>query len=186
MAQFTKKAIIATFLELLETRSLDKITITDITERCEINRKTFYYYYEDLYDLIEDIFRIETQKVLDDTKECASFYEEFKRAIMLLFEYKKAIAHAFNSKSKDIVEQYLQKVTARFIKRYVEQYAQEVNATEKEIQFACNYYCCSIIATTLDWIKNGTQEESEAFVRTMSELFERTVRIVLQVSQQTK
>lgn len=184
MAQFTKKAIIAAFLDLLEVKSLDKITITDITERCEINRKTFYYYYDDLYDLIEDIFLMETQKVLDDTKESSSFYEEFKHAIMLMLEYKKAMFHIYNSKSKDILERYLQNVTERFIKRYVEQCAKKVNATPTQTQFACEYYRCSMIAVTLSWIRKGTEEETEEFVSNMSKLFERTVMIVLQIPQQ--
>lgn len=181
MAQFTKKAIISAFLDLLEVESLDKITITDITEHCEINRKTFYYYYEDLYDLIEDIFQMETQKVLDDTKEGTSLYEEFKHAIMLLLEYKKAMFHMYNSKSKDILERYLQNVTERFVKRYVEQRAQKVNATQAQTQFACEYYRCSLIAVTLNWLRKSAEEETEEFVFRVSELFERTVETVLQI-----
>ena len=66
MSQFTKKAIVETFLELLKEHSLDKITVKDIVEKCGINRNTFYYYYQDIYDLIDDVFDIETKKVLED------------------------------------------------------------------------------------------------------------------------
>ena len=48
MSQFTKKAIVETFLELLKEHSLDKITVKDIVEKCGINRNTFYYYYQDI------------------------------------------------------------------------------------------------------------------------------------------
>lgn len=182
MAQFTKKAIIATFLELLSKYSLDKITITDITEKCEINRKTFYYYYEDIYALIEDIFQMEAQKVLDDAQECASFYEEFNRAIILVLQYKQAVIHLYHSKSKDVLEKYLYNVTERFIMRYVKKYAEEVHASEQDVQFACNYYRSTIIAATLEWIKNGTKEAPEVFVQDMSDIFEQTVKIVLAIS----
>ena len=40
MAQFTKTAIIESFLRLLETRSIEKITVKDIVENCGVNRKT--------------------------------------------------------------------------------------------------------------------------------------------------
>lgn len=43
MAQFTKQAIINSFLKLLEETPLDKITVKDIVEDCGINRNTFYY-----------------------------------------------------------------------------------------------------------------------------------------------
>ena len=56
MAQFTKTAIIESFLRLLETRSIEKITVKDIVEDCGVNRKTFYYYFKDIYDLTESVF----------------------------------------------------------------------------------------------------------------------------------
>ena len=39
----TKDAIAAAFFELLTERSLSKITVKDIVDRCGINRNTFYY-----------------------------------------------------------------------------------------------------------------------------------------------
>ena len=44
MATFTRKAIMQTFLHILKNKPLDRITVKDICEQCEINRNTFYYY----------------------------------------------------------------------------------------------------------------------------------------------
>ena len=43
-SELTKKAINQAFLEILEKKPLDKITVRDITENCGINRNTFYYH----------------------------------------------------------------------------------------------------------------------------------------------
>ncbi len=48
MAQTTRNAIRNGFLELLEQRPLDKISVVDIAEHCGVNRNTFYYYYCDI------------------------------------------------------------------------------------------------------------------------------------------
>ena len=53
MSQFTKKAIIDAFVELISERPLSKITVKDIVTRCGVNRNTFYYYFEDIYALID-------------------------------------------------------------------------------------------------------------------------------------
>ena len=45
MATFTRKAIMQTFLHILKNKPLDRITVKDICEQCEINRNTFYYYF---------------------------------------------------------------------------------------------------------------------------------------------
>ena len=60
MASFTRKAIMASFVKLLEERPLSKVTVKDIVEDCGINRNTFYYHFEDIPSLIEAIVREET------------------------------------------------------------------------------------------------------------------------------
>lgn len=43
----TKMAIAFAFKELLLEKPLDKITVNDIAEKCEMNRQTFYYHFHD-------------------------------------------------------------------------------------------------------------------------------------------
>lgn len=44
MSGFTKEIIAKTFTELLDEKSMSKITVKDIVERCGVNRNTFYYH----------------------------------------------------------------------------------------------------------------------------------------------
>ena len=53
MANTTKLALEASLKELLRTKSIDRITINDLTEHCGISRMTFYYHFKDIYDLVE-------------------------------------------------------------------------------------------------------------------------------------
>ena len=62
MAQRTKNAIRQSFMKLLAERPFDKITIGDIAQRSEITRNAFYYYYQDIYALVEDIFALELER----------------------------------------------------------------------------------------------------------------------------
>ena len=49
----TKRALSRSLKRQLSTRTLDKITVKDIVEDCGVNRQTFYYYFRDIYDLLE-------------------------------------------------------------------------------------------------------------------------------------
>lgn len=53
LANFTQKAIRASFIKLLNQKPLSQITIKDIVDDCGVNRNTFYYYFQDLPDLVE-------------------------------------------------------------------------------------------------------------------------------------
>ena len=77
MAQFTKKAIIESFLKLLNERPLDKITIKDVVEDCQINRNTFYYHFENIPALVEVIFREETERVIAEHQDISSWEDGF-------------------------------------------------------------------------------------------------------------
>ena len=49
----TKHAIVATFWQLLEEKTYNKITVQDIVDRCHVNRNTFYYHFQDIPSLAE-------------------------------------------------------------------------------------------------------------------------------------
>lgn len=64
MSNFTKNAIKASFLKLLNERPLSKITIKDIVTDCGINRNSFYYHYQDIPSLIEEVIKEETDNII--------------------------------------------------------------------------------------------------------------------------
>ncbi|WP_265457260.1 TetR/AcrR family transcriptional regulator [Enterococcus sp. HY326] len=61
---YTKKVIREAFLELLSQQELSKITVTEITEKAEINRGTFYKYFQDPLDLFQTIEEELTAEIL--------------------------------------------------------------------------------------------------------------------------
>ena len=63
MSQITKNALAASLKKLLSKKELSKITITNITEECGVNRQTFYYHFKDIYDLLEWIFTNESIEI---------------------------------------------------------------------------------------------------------------------------
>ena len=55
MPSGTKQAIIDSFLYLAGKKSPDKITVRDIVDDCGVNRNTFYYYFQDIYAVMETL-----------------------------------------------------------------------------------------------------------------------------------
>lgn len=68
MSQITKRALEASLKNLLLQKPLNKITISDITEDCGINRMTFYYHFKDIYDLVEWSCVEDATRALQDKK----------------------------------------------------------------------------------------------------------------------
>ena len=55
-SNITKRALAQALQELMEEVPFDKINVTQICEKCGINRKSFYYHFKDKYDLANWIF----------------------------------------------------------------------------------------------------------------------------------
>ena len=53
--KYTKKVIKDTFLSLLEDKDISNISVKELCDIADVNRGTFYRYYEDIYDLLKKI-----------------------------------------------------------------------------------------------------------------------------------
>ena len=128
MAQFTKKAIVEAFLELLNEKPLDKITVKEIVDSCEINRNTFYYHFEDIRALLTFVIDGEVERVAAKHADVESLEEGFIEAAHFALSNKRAVYHIYNSVSREELERYL-----RTAKEDLKNCAREMKALGFEI-----------------------------------------------------
>ena len=177
MAKQTQKFIMSTFMQLLESESLDKITVRDIVEECEIHRNTFYYHYSDIYDLLDDVFRVETEKFMsEDVDENTTFGEEYERAACFVLKYKKAILHIYDSKKRDVLQNYLETLAFSFISRFVKKEADGYGLPDEDIDYITGFYTHAIVGNTLGWIKRKLPSGQEKFIARTAGTFNATVK----------
>ena len=62
--QRTKKAIRNAFLQLLSHKEVEKISVKEIAETADVDRKTVYNYYEGVYDILDEL-----ESVINDGNE---------------------------------------------------------------------------------------------------------------------
>ncbi|MDO4556125.1 MAG: TetR/AcrR family transcriptional regulator [Lachnospiraceae bacterium] len=51
----TREKIIRAFWELYQEQPINKITVKQLTEKCEIHRGTFYIHFQDMYSILNEI-----------------------------------------------------------------------------------------------------------------------------------
>ena len=179
MSKYTRQAIMYSMLKLLQEKSIDKIIVKDICEMCDINRNTFYYYYSDIYQVLEELLRIETEKSLKEKQENNSFYEEYLRKYHLVLEYRKAVYHLYNSKNRDMILKYLYDITENFVERYVQKEVEGKNLSPEDIQFIVDFYSDSMIGNILRWMQKGMQEKQEKLIYRMSISYQATIKALI-------
>lgn len=181
MAKQTQKFIMSTFMQLLENESLDKITVRDIVEECEINRNTFYYHYSDIYDLLDDVFRVEAEKFLEqDVDDNTTFGEEYARAAQFVLKYRKAILHIYDSKKRDVLENYLETLAFSFINRFVKKESEGYGLSDDDVNYITGFYTHAIVGNTIEWIKRKLPSGQEKFIERTAGTFNATVKDMIE------
>lgn len=179
MAKFTRKAIMNSLLELLKTKSIDKVTVKDICDDCEINRNTFYYNYKDIYDVLNSIFTQAIEENLRDVAEGGSFYEEYIKAASLLVQYRDVVIHVYNSKNRDIVTNYLERVTAEIVRGYIARKSEGQNISDKDLEFISYFYSYAIIGSTYKWIESGMKADFKHFIGKIADSIDATLPVMI-------
>ncbi len=64
-SNITKRALAAAFKDLMHELPFEKINVRQICEKCDMNRKSFYYHFRDKYDLMNWVFDTEFIDVIN-------------------------------------------------------------------------------------------------------------------------
>lgn len=172
MAQFTEKAIMNTFVRLLDQIPLDKITVRDIITECGISRNTFYYHYGDVYALLEALLKQEMQKLQAKHRPGDTWYDDLRTIFTHISKNRKRVYHIYHSISHSVLTQYLFQVTEGLFWDYIRSAAEGLDVSEEDLRFLCFSYQSMFVGMLLDWLHHGMKGEPVDFL-------ERTQRLML-------
>lgn len=104
--QITKAAITNTFRRLLSEKPFERITVKEIVEECGLTRNTFYYYYDDIYDIVDEILSTELEKAKTPIDENTHLYSALEDALGLVLRDPKLVYNIFRSPKSEELRVY--------------------------------------------------------------------------------
>ena len=119
MSMLTMKTIMQTFSEMIEEMPFDRITVLALVKRCEINHNTFYYHFQDLYELLDKWIQYEIDKLVKTLEDPTDLKAEMKAVFQACKEYPKIINHILSSLSKEQLEYHFFIKTEDSISKYI-------------------------------------------------------------------
>ncbi len=184
MSQLTERAIEKSFVRLLKEVPFDKITVKDIVEDCGINRNTFYYHYEDIFDLLHKVFEKRAAEVLAEGIAKNDWQESFLRCTLYALENRKEIYHIYNSIDRRQLESFLYQVAGEIMLSYVRAHAEGMKVPEDDIVMIAGFYKCALVGIVLEWLDDGMKLEPEEFIRRIGYLQEDSIVRMLERAAQ--
>jgi probable dihydroxyacetone kinase regulator len=172
MSTLTKKALLVAFGELIEEKPFNKITITDLTEKCGLNRMTFYYHFDNIYELM--IWGLEMQ-IREASKDCVN-YKNWKTGYLRIFYFaldrKKYIKKIFQTIEQEHLERYLNKIGERMVLTVIDDRLGG-NALNEDDRIFTAQICSHVLTVTLvSWVSRGMTEDPEIMVKRTGRLLD--------------
>ncbi len=154
----SRKLIRQAFVELMQEKDLEKITVTDIVSRADINRGTFYAHYQDTRAVIEQIENELIEKMLEFLGEF-QYKNFFQNPLPLLLKLARYLEEdlefyriLINARG---AEQFLVKIKNIFVK-YMENDSDTPEGVKKSPEFVVriNFFAGGIINLYQIWFRN--------------------------------
>lgn len=156
-ARHTQEIIQETVLAFLETKPIDAITVTEVCEKANINRTTFYRYYDDVNDC-EDQIESEFIDALDFKKDAQPF--ESLETLLESFYKKPKLSNLVFVEGK-----------TRVLEKMYQTFGGNRPDTALEINPYEEIYIMSGIQNVLKrWVKLGMKETPKELTKTIIQL----------------
>ena len=166
MAGLTKQAIRSSCIKLLnEKKTYQQITVKDIVEDCGINRNSFYYHYQDLPSLIEEIITDEADRLIRDYPRIESIEDGMRAAASFALENKKAVLHIYHSANREMYEQHLWRICGHVAEAYINTAFSEYSIPETDKQIIIRFHKCECFGIITDWLSSGMKSDIIEVIR---------------------
>ncbi len=179
MAKNTNITIIRYFEQLLMKKPFERITVKDIAEKCGINRKTFYYYFSDMDDLLQKAFDWEITAYIESIPPEKSVEESISDFLNLLNEYKAVVYHAYNSASCEKIKGYIRQSMLSMIKSSMEHMLNKYKITREQGDIICSLYSYIFVGFVIDWLDSDMGYDLSEVVRQVRAMLNGTQETVL-------
>lgn len=160
----TKAAIANAMKQVMEKVPFDRITTADIIAICGISRKTFYYHFQDKYDVVNWIFSVE---IVDGILENTTFSNWMKGSLQLccyIRENKTFYKNAVNASGQNCFIQFLHSLTEMQLKKLCEDALKKQILSEDDFKFLVEFYYNAFVGVFTVWVKEDMKDPPEVLV----------------------
>ena len=170
MSDITKNAIKEAFLELLDEKKLKEITVKDVTGRAGVSRNTFYYHFQDVPSLLEDMVKEECDKMIETYPDLDSIEDCMRFAVSFAEQNRKAVLHIYNSVERHAFETHLWRISGYAVRSFMKSAAISEKLREGDDIILEKYYRAVCFGVVMNWLEGGMEEDVEQEIARLIEL----------------
>lgn len=166
----TKRILATALKELMKVKSLEKISIRELTDKAGVNRQTFYYHFEDIYELLKWTFQQEALQLLAAHESVDVWQEGLLQLFIYLDQNREISICALKSLGRGHLKRFFYSDIQNIIGRVVFEFGEKLQAPKDYMSFLTHFFTVSLGSLVESWVLGEMDESPEKMVE-MIDLF---------------
>ena len=158
-SNITKKALAASLKDLMNEIPFSKITVTDICNKCEMNRKSFYYHFKDKYDLVNWIYYTEFIGVVQE-KQYKTGLDFLYEVCVYLEENKSFYRKVLKIDGQNSFFEYFKELFTPIIEKYIN----EIFVDTENSKFYTTFFTDAFVNAVKNWMLDSNSMSAQKFI----------------------
>lgn len=162
----TKKALCTSLKKLMRHKTFSKITISELIRDCNVNRKTFYYHFEDIFGLLKWMLEQEALEVIKQYDLLVDFHDAF----VFVIDYVEANSYFLNciydSVGRDELKRFFYQDFIGLVETIIRKNEDKMETTISDDFrfFLCNLYTEGIAGMIINFFQHPDKYTKENLI----------------------
>lgn len=170
VSEQTKLQLAAALKILMAQKSMDKITIAELTSLCNIRRQSFYYHFEDIYDLLRWMIENEAISLLKQQEGALLWKEGLLQLFRYLEENRTVCLCALKSVGRDHLRRFFEADIYAIIHRTIEQLTENIGVHNNldsfvDVEMLTHFYVVALAGMIESWLLGEIDRTPEQLIQ---------------------
>ncbi len=174
-SNLTKRALADAMKQLMRCQPFSKISVGDICQVCQMNRKSFYYHFRDKYDLVNWIFQTEFIATVQ-SKPFENTWALIGDLCTYFYENRAFYSNALSVEGQNSFRDYFREVLDPVVRAYAEDLFE---GDDEDTAFFVTFFTDAFIVSILRWLSSRTCMSADRFAALLHRCVLRSAQLVV-------
>ncbi|SFO71400.1 transcriptional regulator, TetR family [Halolactibacillus alkaliphilus] len=171
----TQKMIAQALKELMIDKAFQKISVSDIMKQCTMRRQTFYYHFQDKYELLAWIYQSDTKEQINDFLDYERWDTILYQLFVYFYDHQKFYKNALSITEQNDFSEYLYEELHALFTHVIKDLTHEDLPTQ--IDFQARFFAYGFVGLTKDWLISGCKTSPEIMRDVVYDLLDHQLNI---------
>lgn len=184
-AYSTKNALAEAMKTLVRQKGFDKVSVGEITGACGMGRQSFYYHFQDKFELLEWIYYQDAFAPLCNGITLQNWPQRLKEMLTVMEQQRKFYISVIKAQDKHFSD-CLGHILKSLFLQIIEHLDNSAQIDRERREFGAAFYALGCCAVVVQWAQNGMRMPAEKLAEEIYVLAKNSEQAAARLAEETQ